>query len=97
MKIRDFIQLEADIDVIDAYGLEVAFVGPQELTEAGYEYFKDVLEYEIEPSLLRAYIRYRGLSREEAQKCHKRAYEFFWSAAGYISTEDYDRWFAEDD
>ena len=49
MKIREFIKLEADIDVYDdvCEELAICFCGPMKLTEDGEKHFAEVLDYDI--------------------------------------------------
>lgn len=103
MTIRDLINQDIDIDVYDdvCEELGIAFCGPQELTEEGKREFEDIMDYEvvINPK------SYGGLpaaiicidDEEDAVWKHrlKRAKTFFYSAAGYCSVSDYEKWFIE--
>ena len=50
MKLREFIQQETDVDVCDDYdeGIYIAFVGPMKLTKHGEEYFKPIMEIDVD-------------------------------------------------
>lgn len=103
MTIRDLIQQEIDIDVYDdvCEELSIAFCGPQEFTDDGRREFEDIMDYtvEINPH------SYGGIQAaiiciddpDEAVLKHKlnRVKKFFYSAAGYCSVENYEKWFGE--
>lgn len=104
MKVKEFIKLNADIDVYDDVCEEVAicFCGPMMLTEEGKEHFDYVLNcLEIE-------LDFSGSIKTAEIKCHneffpeeldefniEKANEFFCSAAGYCADEDFQKWFIE--
>ena len=50
MTVREFLNMDIDIDVTDnvCEELFIAFVGPDHLTEKGEEYFKSVLDLSID-------------------------------------------------
>lgn len=99
MKIKDFIKREDDIDVYDDVdeSLCIAFCGPLKLTDAGREYFKDVLQYNIEVfSESCTAVVNCDTGDERYEERLRKATEFFYSAAGYCSWEDYERWFEEE-
>lgn len=102
MKVRDLITQEVDIDVYDdvCEELGIAFCGPLVLTEAGREKFGEVLDYEIS---LRtgtwcgdiAIVHVDDADEEIWKRRLKKAKEFFYAAAGYCASSDYDKWFTE--
>lgn len=94
MKVRDFITMEIDIDVYDNVCDEIgiAFCGPLKLTEAGEAEFKDVLDYDIEVNVRDGYADI-DVQFDDWEKRLKRAKLFFYGAAGYISEEDFNKWF----
>lgn len=99
MTIEEFIKQDIDIDVYDTMtdDIGIAFVGPQELTDAGREHFAPVLAMEIEvkdaPGWgLTAYVNIDG---DDWKKKLRQAKEFFYTAAGYGSAADYEKWFKE--
>lgn len=97
MKVKDLLVMDIDIDVIDDIcdQLEIAFVGPAELTTEGLSVFGDVLEYEI---VLNEDCGYCVIKCDDdpnikwSQKL-KRAAALFYALAGYCSEKDYDIWF----
>lgn len=103
MTVREFCKLDADIDVYDDVCEEIAicFCAPQELTEAGEKHFAEVLDYDIELDSSGSFVTAVVHVDDEDDKVWKRklkkAKEFFYGAAGYISCEDYDKWFKECD
>ena len=102
MTVKEFVELWADgthedIDVYDNVCelLAIAYCGTQ-LTKAGEEHFKEVLDYEIlvMPVHNIAVIDVDG-PEGVWQKKLKIAKEFFYSAAGYCAETDYDKWFKD--
>ena len=89
MKIRDFLKLEVDIDVMG--NIAVAFCGPLELTPEGIEHFSDILDLEIEVGPSEAYVNASN------SRLYDKAKELFWSAAGYCSDTTWSKYFKEDD
>lgn len=95
MKVKDLLEQEIDIDVVDdvCEELDIAFVGPLRLTKAGLMKFSDVLEY---PVRLRNDVCIVKIDDESEMVWTRRldkAIEFFHAAAGYCSEDDYNRWF----
>lgn len=92
MTVREFLNLEIDIDVFDDYAeeLEIAFVGPVDLTDLGEEKFFDIMKNEIlideETDTATIHI--------ENEREHKLAKLLFYGAAGYISFSKYKTLFA---
>lgn len=101
MKVREFIQLESDVDVYDDVCEEIgiAFCGAQELTEAGKEHFAEVLEYDMEidssGSFATAVVHVDDEDEKVWKRKLKKAKEFFYGAAGYIEDNKYKKWFVE--
>jgi len=99
MKVRDFIKLNADIDVYDdvCEELAIAFCGPMMLTEAGEKHFKEVLDYDIEldlsGSIKTAAVKIDGDDGNGWKRRLRKAEEFFFDLAGYCANEDYCKWF----
>lgn len=101
--IKEFVNLWADgtHDDIDVYDnvceeLGIAYCGEIELTKEGKEYFKEVLEYYIDIEENSRYpVAIVDVDGPEGvwQKKLKKAKEFFYSAAGYCSDENYQKWF----
>lgn len=96
MKVREFIKQEIDIDVLDdvTEELNIAFVGPLELTAEGEKEFAEVLDLDIE------YVNKVAVLNVDAQGDAwdarlKAAGRFFWAAAGYCSVADWNKWFIE--
>lgn len=103
MKVREFVkewenEIHDDIDVWDnvCEELGIAYCTGTKLTKEGEEYFKEVLDYDIDvdEDYCTAII---DIDDEEGiwQKKLRKAKEFFYSAAGYCAESDYDKWFAE--
>ena len=103
MKVRDFINLEEDIDVYDdvCEELGICFCGPMGLTEEGAERFAEVMDYDIEIDLSGRFATAVVHVDDDDDKTWKRrlkkAKEFFYSAAGYCDADDYDKWFVFQD
>ncbi len=103
MKISEFIELWADgahedIDVYDnvCEELGIAYCGGIELTKAGEEYFKEVLDYEIEIETNPRYsVAIVDVDKRDWKSRLRKAKEFFYSAAGYCKDSDYRKWFRE--
>lgn len=98
MTIRDLLAMNIDIDVYDADtdGIGIAYCGPTGLTAAGAEYFKDVLDYEVEfvdetyaGDIAVVHIPDNVDYDEMLEKTE----ELFASLAGYCSQKDWDNWF----
>lgn len=98
MTIRDLLAMNIDIDVYDADtdGIGIAYCGPTGLTAAGAEYFKDVLDYEVEfvdgtyaGDIAVVHIPDNVDYDEMLEKTE----ELFGSLAGYCSESDWDNWF----
>lgn len=98
MTIRDLLAMNIDIDVYDADtdGIGIAYCGPTGLTAAGAEYFKDVLDYEVEfvdgtyaGDIAVVHIPDNVDYDEMLEKTE----ELFGSLAGYCSQKDWDNWF----
>lgn len=102
MKIKDLLNREIDVDILNDYLDEdiPAFCGPQGLTEAGIEHYKEVLALEIEldsnPEPRWAEIKLNHYPDEEADRLFEAAYGFFADAAGYISVTEYNKYFKEE-
>ena len=103
MTVREFIELWADgtHDDIDVYDnvceeLGIAYCGSIELTKAGEEHFKEVLDYEIEIETNPRYsVAIVDVDKHDWKSRLKKAKEFFYSAAGYCKDSDYKVWFRE--
>ena len=102
MTVRDLLQQEIDIDVVDdvCEELYIAFCGPQKLTAEGEKEFSDVMDY---PVLLHnngvaiiAIVQIDDPDEAVWEARLERAKLFFEGAAGYCACSDYDRWFAND-
>lgn len=105
MTVNDLIKQEIDIDVYDdvCEELAIAFCGPLELTEAGKEKFREVLEYEIKLhngpnySCPIAIVHIDDPDDAVWKIRLKKAMQFFYAAAGYCEEEDYSKWFKEEE
>lgn len=100
MIVRDLFELGLDIDVYDNVCEEigVAFcMDGIELTDAGLSRFSDVLEYPCQ--IMGDTTGYNwvlvDVDGDDWEERLKKAKEFFWSAAGYCTCEEYDEWFKE--
>jgi hypothetical protein len=99
MKVRDFIQLENDIDVYDdvCEELGICFCGAMGLTEDGEKVWADVMDYDMELDIsgqfVTAIVHVDDDDEKTWKRRLKRAKEFFYSAAGYCADEDYNKWF----
>lgn len=102
MKVKDLINLDICVDVVDdvTEELYIAFDGPLILTEEGKRKFEEVLEYPVgmntdDPRLPVAII---GIDDDEESVWEARlekAIEFFESAAGLCSSKEFDSWFIQ--
>ena len=104
MKVRDFIKINADIDVYDnvCEELGICFCGPMMLTKEGEEHFDVVLNFDIEldfsGEFKTASIDIDDEFFPDQWKWKlKKAEEFFYAAAGYCADEDYQKWFVDID
>ena len=99
MKVRDFIKMNADIDVYDdvCEELAIAFCGPMGLTEEGEKHFAEVLDYEMKldlsGSLWTAVVCVDSEDDKTWRRKLRKAKEFFYDLAGYCAEEDYCKWF----
>ena len=98
MTIRDLLAMNIDIDVYDADtdGIGIAYCGPTGLTAAGAEYFKDVLDYEVEfvDSAYAGDIAVVHIpDNVDYDEMLEKTEELFGSLAGYCSQKDWDNWF----
>lgn len=95
MKIKDFIQMDMDIDVYDDYDerLGIAFCYGYKLTEAGEKQFEEALDMDIE--ITNGFGGAVGIVHCEDGKEATRAMIFFNSIAGWCSSDDFDKWFEE--
>lgn len=100
MTIKEFLDVyEDDIGVYDNYceELGIAYCG-NKLTSAGEEHFAEALALpviEIRKDVAIIGVDMPGLKTKEIEHRLKIAKDFFESAAGYCSAENYDRWFQE--
>ena len=94
MKVKDLLKMNIDVDVYDADTDGI----PMELTEAGKEKFKDVLEYEVEFNEGTCYGDIAVVTvpdTEDYDKGLRKAEDLFYALAGDVSPEKYDNWFKE--
>lgn len=101
MKVRDLIKMEIDIDVYDdvCEELQIAFVGPVELTQEGKNKFGDILDLDVDlrdvyvgdSHSFRCYKE--ALVHCEDESTARKAAELFNSLAGYCAADDYEEWF----
>lgn len=98
MTIRDLLAMNIDIDVYDADtdGIGIAYCGPTGLTVAGAEYFKDVLDYEVEfvdgtyaGDIAVVHIP----DNVDYDKMLLKTSELFYSLAGHCLQSVWDAWF----
>jgi hypothetical protein len=96
MTVKNLISQEIDIDCYDdvCEELGIAFCGPMQLTKAGLAKFAEVLTYPVTLTNDCAIIH---IDDKEGvwQKKLRKAKEFFYSLAGYCSSDDYEKWFIE--
>ena len=99
MKIRDFLHLDIDTDVVDNVCEElcVAFVGPIGLTEEGKKHFATALNLNIEVANTcdRAVVSVGAGSIGAWRDKISAAEELFNAAAGYCSEEQWNKWFKD--
>lgn len=100
MKVEDLITKEVDINIFNDYIDETipTFVGPQGLTEAGRQRYKEVLNLDVEVDYMNhwAELKLDHLPEEEAARLFNKADEFFSGAAGYMEESKYLKYFKED-
>lgn len=100
MKVKDLIAQEIDIDVYDDVcdELGIACCGPITLTPEGKAKFEEVLDFDVElhnngeDTVAIVKVDVPG---DEWERRLALAKEFFESAAGYCTCEEYDKWFAD--
>ena len=100
MKVKDLINLDICIDVVDdvTEELYIAFDGPLTLTEEGRRKFEEVLEFPVDinahsPMGPVAIIGIDDYEDSVWEARLEKAIEFFESAAGLYSSKEYDSWF----
>lgn len=95
MKVKELIRQNTDIDVFDDVcdALAIAFCGPANLTEDGYQHFSEMLEYEVSLTAPGVAVVHVDAEEGEWQRRLSLTKEFFHAAAGYCSEQDYARWF----
>lgn len=102
MKVRDLIKMSIDIDVYDnvCEALSIAFCGPIELTDEGKAKFEIALnlDVEIDEENNVAIVNIEDEFFPDLWKYNlKAAKNFFYSAAGYCSGADWEKWFVDND
>lgn len=114
LTIRELLQeKDLSIDIVDDFdeSLYIAYESGYELTDDGLEYFKDILDLQVEIKvntglgviLLQPTYdgwdendsEYTNRHGEPVNALHYKCYELFEGLAGYVSVDDYDRWFKE--
>lgn len=97
MTVRDFIEMDIDIDVVDdvCEELYIAAVCPIVLTELGKATFKEILDLQVTVTDDVAILHIDDPEDRVWVRRLKKAREFFEAAAGYVSCEQHDAWFAE--
>lgn len=95
MKVRDFIGMDLDIDVVDDYdeSCYVAFCGSMALTEEGEKQFADVLDCDI--TVIQGHTEDVAIVHVTDHKQAVSASRFFRSAAGFCTVDEFESWFTE--
>ena len=96
MKVRDFINLDISIDVVDdiCEALYIGFEGPQNITNEAKNTFADVLDLDIEIlDSLTALVHLDNFNEHEGKRKLHDAIIFFEAAAGYCAESKYQKWF----
>lgn len=93
MKIREFIEMEIDIDVCDDYdeSCYIAYCGATYMTDEGEEHWRDVLDQEIEVG------DYVAMVHADNDDEVNRLARFFYSIAGYCPEAEWNTWFTYDE
>ena len=96
MLTEEFAEQYGDLDIYNDVTDSMApcFCGPIELTDEGKEYFKNVLELDIEVNDCCAAVLVDDYG-DSWSRAWGEAREFFSAAAGYCSESNYKRWFKE--
>lgn len=105
MKVKDLLKMDIDIDVIDNYTEEcyIAFCGPITLTPSAKRKFSRALNIECEVIHDHGYfgdfvtLKCDTGDDEIAEKNVQACIDLFYSLAGFCSSEDYDKWFIEEE
>ena len=102
--VRNFIKLDADIDIYDnvCEELGIAFCGPMGLTEEGEREFAEILDLNVDiytsgDGYKTAVLRIDDESSKVWKRRLRIAKEFFEGMAGYCCEQDYEKWFIEID
>lgn len=101
MTIRELMKYEADVDVYNNITDDeaICLCCPLELTEEGLKEWGDVLDYIVETTTDGDYSYAICFCDDNPavkwQTKKKRLTNFLWSAAGYCSDKDYNKWFME--
>lgn len=102
MTVRDLLQQNIDIDVVDdvCEELDIAFCGPQKLTAEGAKEFSDVMDFPVlfynNGAAIIAIVQVDDQDDAVWEARLERAKLFFESAAGYCGCSDYDKLFDND-
>ena len=102
MKVRDFINLEEDIDVYDdvCESIAICCCNPVKLTDEGRTHFAEVLDYDMTVDTSgrfnTAFVHVDDDDDKTWRRKLRKAKEFFYSAAGYCADDDYKKWFIDE-
>lgn len=99
--IKELMKYEADVDVYNNITDDeaICLCCPLELTEEGLKEWGDVLDYIVETTTDGDYSYAICFCDDDPnvkwQTKKKRLTNFLWSAAGYCSDKDYNKWFMD--
>lgn len=91
MKVKDFITMDICVDVYDdvCEACAIAFCGPLIMTNRGRKYWSNILDSDVELMGDNVTAIVHASDENDARDIA----DFFESAAGFCSVEEYERWF----
>lgn len=90
MKLKEVIGLDIDVDVYGCYDV-IAYCGAK-LTEEGYEYYKEFMDYECKLTNTELLITDKRVNDELGDNS-RRLYDMFLGMAGYLGETFSDKMF----
>jgi len=108
MKVRELLKLQVDVDVCNDYAdefydengrsfvAEIAFCGPQKLTEEGEKHYARVLDFDVDVDESTACVHIPEVDQEQIEKDSSMAMMLFYGAAGHVPESEYKRYFKDE-
>ena len=107
MKLRELIKLDTDVDVSDDYADQfedggrwfdstIAFVGPCNLTDAGKEKYKNIMDLDVDVDESTAVVHIPENEDEKMEEMEREVMLFFYAVAGYMPEDLYEEYFGKE-